>query len=267
MHWLFDIFVFNLIHIPCIWLLSAYKEVSLIFIIFIFCGIFGYIIQRVLAYIKKNNCKSYSKPSWTNWFEISKFFGGILGIILITYCRYYSIYSHYMTLGVLGINIGEAILSDFSTNGIYNAIAGFILFINSPFHLNNIKQYELQEDIKKTGIFKYSVSISWILCYTSWNAAFSFGFNYSPSTRLMLITSLIISFCIFQDSTTWLGVRTYALMINMVFRYFQLTYLYIPGKSYITNINGTLNDSELRKYWGLINCIFVIGLTLDLLIN
>jgi len=124
MYWILDILAFVLLTVPCVWLLTISNNIALSFIIAVSCGVFGWLICSKKAF--------EHKPSWLNWFEISKFFGGMAGILLISYCRYYETYSHYLTLLVLGINIGEAVLSDILTAGYFNALAGFVLFLNTP---------------------------------------------------------------------------------------------------------------------------------------
>ena len=185
--------------------------------------------------------------SYMNWFEISKLLGGLAGVIAITYYRYYQFYSHNVIVAILGINMGEAMLSDLITGGYYNVAAGVILFWKVPWTTDALSIHNL---------FLFPLSFNWILGYTTWNAAFSYGFNYSLSTRLILLSSIIVSYML-QQPYAWLGTRTYGLIINMVLRSIKMTYLYTPDKSIITTHNNRHNP-YIRILWGLCNFAIVV---------
>lgn len=203
------------------------------------------------------NQKKWKKPeassnlrlfkSYMNWFEISKLLGGLAGVIAITYYKYYQFYSHNVIVAILGINMGEAILSDLITGGYYNVAAGVLLFWKVP---------SVTNEILTNNLFLFPLSFNWMLGYTTWNAAFSYGFNYSLSTRLILLSSIIVSYML-QQPYAWLGARTYGLIINMVLRSIKMTYLYTPDKSIITTYNNRHNP-YIRILWGLCNFAIVV---------
>lgn len=208
---------------------------------------------------------------WLNWFEISKLVAGLLSLCCVHYFRSfggtYTLESHLSVVVLLGVNMLEAIISDLtnSSPSVSNALAGTMLFCLCPFMLDDSHIVSLQFDTYKSGIFLFPLTWSWILCYSSWNSAFSYGFNFSHSTRLMLLTSFIVSFFIIQRPESWLGTRTYVLMLNMLFRAHQFTYLYTPGQSVITQLVGQKDVDQRKKHrvrivWGWLNLLFVCGI-------
>lgn len=238
---LIDITHFNISIIPFIIALSLYNNILILLnIVFLVGLVFQY--------------KKYLYKSWNNWFEIIKFLSGLISIIFISYCRFYQINMFYVTVLLLSINMLEAIISDLSTHGYFNAMSGYILINRIIYELEEIKTYN-----NVYNMFLFPISTKWIILYTTWNSAFSYGFNYSPSTRLMLLTSLFISIIIFNNEQTWLAIRTYTLMINMLLRLTQPSYFYRSGESYITN-NYYKHNTLIRHVWGFVNLLACIYL-------
>lgn len=234
-----DIFLFNLLVIPIILLITYYNNLLISFISLIIVGI----VYQYKFYLRTYN---YS------WFEIVKFISGLLSIIYISYCRYYNFKSFDLTTLILLINIFEAIALDIITEGYANAIAGLLL-------IKKILLIPIDNENSVDYLFLYPTSINLILLYTTWNAAFSYGFGYSPSTRLILLSSIFISVLILKDQNQWLAVRTYALMVNMFLKVLNITYLYIPGNSYITPLYNEKNMNK-RILWGLMNIVFMLSI-------
>lgn len=236
---IYDILLFFLLTIPCVYLLTIHQISTLYLFIII-------IIKLIFSK------KIYIIKTWINWFEISKLIGVFVGIFIIIYCRYYKIYLYFITYIILSINIWMAVLSDFVNFRFFNGISGVILFLKIPKN-NKIT------NIINTELFIFPLSIYWIICYTSWNAAFSYGFSYSLSTRLILFTSIIVSIFILDDLNSWLGCRTYGLLLNMIFRIFKVTYLYKPNQSLITRSNN-IQNYYITQIWGVINLIIIYKL-------
>jgi hypothetical protein len=113
----------------------------------------------------------------------------------------------------------------------------------------------LEERMQKTGVFLFNLSRPWVLMYNSWNAAFSYGFNYSWSTRFMLVTALLVSNVILQEPRSWLGARVLSLTLNMVFRATETTHMYKPGQSFLTQTKAHLHNPLIRSYWGFVNAV------------
>lgn len=242
MNLIIDIIIFFLLTIPIIWILTINLNISILFL--------GLCFLKILLNIF--NKKKIIKKTWINWFEISKLIGGIIAIFLITYCRYNQIILYFIITIVLIINIFEAIIYDILNYNYYNAFTGLLLVLNLLF-----LKVPLSNIIITNTLFLFHIPIYWIIFYTTWNAAFSYGFNYSLSTRLILISSFIVSFYILNNPSTWLGARTYGLILNMILRYFRITYLYKSGFSIITTKKNKYNK-KIKNIWGFTNCILLI---------
>jgi hypothetical protein len=68
--------------------------------------------------------------------------------------------------------------------------------------------------------------------YSIWNACFTYTYGYSWSTRVQLITPVVLEMMV---GDIWVKARVYSLMVNMMLRACECTYLFVPGKSYLTN--------------------------------
>ena len=110
------------------------------------------------------------------------------------------------------------------------------------------------------GTHQYPLNFYWILSYCVWNASFSYGFNFSTSTRVVLMSSIIVSFFIIRDLNIWLACRCYSLSLNMILRAYQVSYLYTPGKSRVTALASTKTHScNVILLNASVNLVFLIG--------
>ena len=108
-------------------------------------------------------------------------------------------------------------------------------------------------------MFIFSLSPAWIALYTTWNAAFCYGAGFAWSFRLIGITHLVVA-CVLGDWNTWLGARTYSLVLNQVLRGARVTRIYTPGESFVTKAEGAPStDPFWRAVWGLANVALVVG--------
>ena len=208
------------------------------------------------------------EKQWLNWFEVIKFVSGAGGAAAITYFHYKKQcdhVSHKVLAYLLGVNIGEAVLSDIqkSWRRIPNAFAGLVLILTIPYEFANVDTLKEQMLLEEKLLFP--TSFSWIALYTTWNAAFSYGGDWSWSTRLILIAPLIACFN-FGTTDVWLSARCQSLMLNMIMRASETTRFYTPdGNCFITqkSIGGQRtfqhNDS-VHTVWILINFISAIFL-------
>ena len=134
------------------------------------------------------------KTSWFNWFEILKLISCLLGILVI---EYYPQYIHHLIV----INILEAVIKD---NCKLNSLLGILVMVT----LN-------------------PQSILWVVIYSIWNAVFTYTYGFSWSTRVVLLTPIILF-------DMWVKARVYSLLINMLMRASEMVYLFRSGESYLT---------------------------------
>lgn len=163
---------------------------------------------------------------WLNWFEILKFISVIIGCFSLYF------YPEYKE-NILKINILEAILYDKS---LYNKVSGVLLLYYC--------EYE---------------QIFWILLYSTWNAAFSYGRNFNWTTRFILLIPLILYF-MHQD---WLYTRCYSLLLNMILRSTEIIKYYDPkGKTFLT-VDTPQHNEEKYKIWCTLNLVCTILYTIN----
>jgi hypothetical protein len=136
------------------------------------------------------------KKSWFNWFEIVKLLSCITGVYVI---NVHPDYTHYIVI----LNIFEAIIIDKYT---VNSILGILVVIFINFE-----------------------SLFWIIIYSIWNACFTYTYGFSWSTRVVLLTPVVL-----YRITGWVKARAYSLLINMMLRSIEFTYLFQSGKSFLT---------------------------------
>lgn len=164
-----------------------------------------------------------------------------------------NIFSFNIIASVLGINILEAVITDFLTDIKYgwpNATCELLLICILP------KQ---KQELQFNNIFLFHLNNIWVIIYTLWNAVFVYGVGFSLSFCLILLTPLIVCLILNQPNA-WLGARTYSLILNQILRGSELLYIYKPGKSYITKIEGLVSTNQtIRLLLGSVNLVLLIG--------
>lgn len=246
-----DIILFFLISVSITWVLTVFSSSIFYFLfgtIFVVYRIVGSsVIPRREIRDNSDERKEIWKTPHLNWFVITKFLSVIIGIISIIYSRLsntYTSFSHSINALLLIVNITEAIVSDIHSAfqsvsakipHAINALSGFLLVLTVPDIPTLDVIIELDIKVKSTELFIFPLSTMWIVAYTIWNATFSYGFGFSMTTRLMLITAILVSHFILRTPSAWLGSRCFSLMLNMVLRASNATYLYTPGKSILTH--------------------------------
>lgn len=156
---------------------------------------------------------------------------------------------------VLSVNMFEAVLTDLQIKGrygIFNSIAGIFLIA---------KLWDAQlEPIKPMGVFLFPIDAQWVIGYTLWNGAFVYGVGFAWSFVLVLMTPLVVSFSILEMPASWLGARTYSLVLNQALRGTQAYDIFVPdGNSFVTKKeNADEMDQSVRALWGMINLIYVL---------
>lgn len=177
-----------------------------------------------------------------NWFLLSDIFYYFVFTLLSTYLTYYYVFiSNISVMLLLFYNIGKInyILSIFDIWKIILSLIGYILMLYSD---NSI----IIETILGLNIFitfffdKSSINILlglflvlhidyhnliWICLYSIWNAIFTYNYNFSNRTRLVLFAPIILSF-ILQDRTLWIKFRCISLVLSQFFRYIEFTKFY-----------------------------------------
>lgn len=188
-------------------------------------------------------------------FKTMKIMSSIAALLLVNYGQISRVSDYAISL-CLGINMFEAVLTDLSIQGKYavpNAISGLLLILRLFGH-------EAGQQIAHGDLFRFSLSESWVIGYSLWNAAFVYGVGLSLSFGLILFVSYISAFWIMGMPDLWLSLRTYSLAINQGLRGSQLIWIFVPdGKSVITDMEGDniTRNQQFRLFWGAINLAII----------
>lgn len=207
---------------------------------------------------------------WRNWFEIAKLFGALVGIAAICVFQYrheYSASSHYVLSRILVFNICEAILSDLQKGWKHlpNAFAGCVLVARISFTAEpGSAAFEHLATAAATRMLcVFPLEWNWILLYTTWNAAFSFGGNFSWSTRFMLLAPTLTVLCMGVKGA-WLSARCVSLMLNMILRATETTDFYTPGRTALTFEPQTfVHNNHVHLMWSCLNAILALSISTD----
>jgi hypothetical protein len=181
--------------------------------------------------------KSAVDPNWINWFEVTKLLGGIIGLVAITSFQLLcesSPRAHTVLAAILALNIAEAIVSEASRGAVYlpnTAVGVFLvweLWASEQLRTDAVDQLPVQACM----VF-FPLSAQYVLMYTLWNATFTYGFNFSWSTRLILISPLVACAAL-GNLHLWLSARCVSLVLNMILRATETSDFYISGCTFIT---------------------------------
>lgn len=203
------------------------------------------------------------ESGYTAWFAVAKFVGALVGVLALNYFRTVgvcNVTSHFTCLGLLALNIVEALFRDLEKgrNHIPNAITALLLIVSLPFVPQLGKFSSLAVETTRTGYFLFPTDPAWTLLYSTWNAAFSYGDNYSWITRLMLLPPFFVSYYLGYPEC-WLGARCLSLMGSMVMRATQTSYVYTPGRSPLTPPPGTRqHNPSIYAAWGTFNLALAV---------
>lgn len=119
---------------------------------------------------------------------------------------------------ILWLNIGEAMLQDFSSGYTFNALSGLILCVTIPFPT---KHWRVGKNDGKNTFAEIlaDLPLAWCLLYATWNAAFVYGENisyFASSVCILLIPEIWILFKKRVD--LWLMARVYTLAVHLLIR-------------------------------------------------
>jgi len=192
------------------------------------------------------------EKGWVNWFEIAKLVGALLAICAVAYFQQlaeYSLTSHIVLARLLAFNIAEAVLSDLQKGWTKwpNAVAGMILAFTIP-DVGDLHEVGLLSDTASSRhLCLFPLSWSWIVLYSTWNASFSYGGNFSWSTRFILFAPIMASL-ILGVPEAWLGARSVSLMLNMILRATETTDFYTPGRTVLTFVPETFRHNLATSF-------------------
>jgi len=225
---------------------------------FLYIFVSSFVVLQYIKHIKNSSIISVQK-GWLNWFEIAKLLGGAFGLVVIQCEREFVISKEYTVVLIpliLVLNMLEAVVQDvlFGIFHFPNSIVGLCLMGLIPWELSTRAE-------RVSDLHEFPLSTLWIISYSLWNANFSYGFNYSISTRIVLLSPLIISFFVFKKIQTWLASRCISMMLNMLFRASSFTYLYDPNRSQVTTVNTFRSHNESLIFLvGFLNFILILFL-------
>lgn len=150
--------------------------------------------------------------------------------------------------GVLGLNILEASLKDFSMGNYFNAISGLILIVTIPLfkRKNSTKRgWAISKD--KPGDLLAFTDPMWNFLYTSWNIAFVYAENpgFAASSLCILLAAELYP-VIKKRPELYVTARVYTLAMHILIRATYDIFTPLMDSSAFAN-NGVV------YYWGLIN--------------
>jgi hypothetical protein len=198
------------------------------------------------------------EPGYLQWFAVAKFVGALSGVVALNLVReivVYNRFSHCVLTVLLALNICEAVVRDCQLGHPCNALTGLLLMGTLPWWPSAVTIGQTHDSMAGSGLVVYPLVTSWIALYTTWNAAFSYGDNYSIITRLMLFPPVLTAFFLVTP-WAWLAARCFSLMGSMALRATQALYVYTPGQSPLTPVVGTIqHDDRLVSRWGKVNLL------------
>lgn len=149
---------------------------------------------------------------------------------------------------MLGLNILEASIKDFTLGNYFNGISGLVLIVTIPL-VKSVKSkdagWKISEE-KPGDLLAYTDAI-WNFLYTSWNIAFVYAENpgYAASSLCILLAAEL--YPIFKKRPElYVEARVYTLAIHILIRANYDIFTPIMDSSAFANQN-------VEFWWGLIN--------------
>ena len=163
-------------------------------------------------------------PLWLNagfdgWFRWIKLYSAVAGGLFFTIYRFHGIdtktWAKFVVMLILGINIAEAVLQDFSqpnTANIINAVAGVLCILTMSRWMGIKKDEQKPHDMLWPGM-----TTLWILAYDIWNITFVY-INFPNTVAFSFIVLLAPTIAaIWIKKGTYLQARAYTLAIYMMY--------------------------------------------------
>jgi hypothetical protein len=163
-------------------------------------------------------------PLWLNagfdgWFRWIKLYSAVAGGVFFTLFRFNGIdgktWAKFVVMLILGINIAEAVMQDFSQPdlpNLINAIAGVLCILTMSRWMGIKKDDQKPHDMLWPGM-----TTLWILAYDIWNITFVY-INFPNTVALSFIVLLAPTVAaIWIKKGTYLQARAYTLAIYMMY--------------------------------------------------
>ncbi|RPA69002.1 hypothetical protein EF405_04075 [Cyclobacteriaceae bacterium YHN15] len=163
-------------------------------------------------------------PHWLNagfdgWFRWIKLYSAVAGGVFFTIFRFNGIdtktWAKFVVMLILGINIAEAVLQDFTqpnTANLINAIAGVLCILTMSRWMGIKRDEQKPHDMLWPGM-----TTLWILAYDIWNVVFVY-INFPNTVAFTFIVLLAPTIAaIWIKKGTYLQARAYTLAIYMMY--------------------------------------------------
>ena len=152
--------------------------------------------------------------------------------------------------GILGLNILEASIKDYTMGNYFNSISGLILIVTIPlFKGKKLKRNGWEISKEKPGDLLVYTDPIWNFLYTTWNIAFVFAENpgFAASSFCILLAAELYP-VIMRRPELYVQARVYTLAIHILIR---ATYdIFTP----IMDSSQFASDTVVY-YWGIINFV------------
>lgn len=159
------------------------------------------------------------KAGFDGWFRWIKLYSAIAGGLFFTIFRYHNIdtkkWAKFVVMAILGINIAEAVMQDFSQPdlpNIINAVAGVLCIVTMSRWMGIMKDPSKPHDMLWPGM-----TTGWILAYDIWNIVFVY-INFPNTVAFSFVVLLAPTLAaIYIKKGTYLQARAFTLAIYMMY--------------------------------------------------
>jgi hypothetical protein len=163
-------------------------------------------------------------PMWLDapfdgWFRWVKLYSAVAGCVLFTLFRFNGLHKYkwakFAVLMILGINIAEAVMQDWSQPDLankINAIAGFLNIITISRWMTISRDEQKPHDMLWVGMTTF-----WIIAYDVWNGVFVY-LNF-PNTIALTVALLIAPTiaALYIKKGSWLQARAFTLATYFIY--------------------------------------------------
>ena len=175
---------------------------------------------------------------WFKWVNMYSIVAVCIWVLLMRFTKLGQFkYSKLLVPVLFAINIGEAVVQDFSMEycaNILNAIAGIFCLITLFYGWKEIKT----DDTREKNLIWPKMSILWIIVYDIWSWVFVYlNFPGSASAQFMVLLACTLP-AIFIEKGTWLQARAFTLVAWFLY-YFSFPHftesleLKVPRNGYL----------------------------------
>jgi hypothetical protein len=202
-------------------------------------------------------------PLWLNagfdgWFRWIKLYSAVAGGVFFTLFRFNGIdgkkWAKFVVMLILGINIAEAVMQDFSqpdVPNLLNAIAGVLCMVTMSRWMGIKKDEQKPHDMLWPGM-----TTLWVLAYDIWNITFVY-INFPNTVALSFIVLLAPTVAaIWIKKGTYLQARAYTLAIYMMYLF--------SFKAFADNSLGLTFVIPMPRSENLVTVLALISLAFNL---